>query len=233
MRWLSNSHGVVGNFWWWTASWQRGQSRGLGFCSYRPLFIPRCQNLYGSQLVNPSRSFPFCLQASLLRPGQCLSHGRSTVPQLLKEREADPGHKQSAHRGSWRAWRGWPRAPLEGTQQRPGEANGPAPALQPQLDHRPCLHRKDFLKALSERPKRRKDLLFWSRVRIITILGLKFFRNQFGFKRKRYCVYVSLHTNVVNSLNRQAQCNGWHDDREEKCALRNVFSLFFFSSSSV
>lgn len=48
---------LLGNFWWWMASWQHGLSRGLGFCSYRPLFIPRCQSLYGNQLVNPSSPF--------------------------------------------------------------------------------------------------------------------------------------------------------------------------------
>lgn len=81
---------LLGNFWWWTASWQHGLSRGLGFCSYRPLFIPRCQSLYGNQLVNPSRSFlpllppslppRFRSVSSLTVWGQFSSYWRKTKP---------------------------------------------------------------------------------------------------------------------------------------------------------
>lgn len=68
---------LLGNLGWWMASWQHGLSRGLGFCSYRPLFIPRCQSLYRNQLINPASPFlplfpPFLPpQSSLLSLSWC------------------------------------------------------------------------------------------------------------------------------------------------------------------
>lgn len=88
---------LLGNFWWWMASWQHGRSRGLGFCSYRPLFIPRCQSLHGNQLVHPSSPFlplsPPSLspQSSLLSLSWCKDGLPTTERNLLTQAKNQVG----------------------------------------------------------------------------------------------------------------------------------------------
>lgn len=89
------------------ASWQHGLSRGLGFCSYRPLFIPRRQSLYRNQLINPSSPFlplfpPFLPpQSSLLSLSWC----KGSLPTIEGE-PSWPGQKPSENRGQLLSWRG-------------------------------------------------------------------------------------------------------------------------------
>lgn len=100
MRWFSNSCGVTKEFWWWMASWQHGPSEGLGFSSCSLLFIPRCQSLYGNQLLNPSGPFlPLFLQPFLLGPDHCLS-------QTQWENQAESGQEPSEDRNQLLAWKG-------------------------------------------------------------------------------------------------------------------------------
>lgn len=156
---------LLGNFRWWMASWQHGLRRGLGFCSYRLLFIPRCQSLYRNQLINPSGLFlplfppPLPPQSSWLSLSWCkgglpTTEGKWSRPRPETEWEqgSAAGLERLAVGARARTRRSrWPRSGLH-----PGCLQVPAASSQP--DHRPHLNRIDFLKAMSIRTKRRECL---------------------------------------------------------------------------
>lgn len=144
---------LLGNFGWWMASWQHGLSGGLGFCSYRPLFIPRCQSLYRNQLINPASPFlslfpPFLPpQSSLLSLSWCEGSLPSFGGKLSWSRS------ETENRGQPLSQRGWLWVSQKRSQHSPGSRPvchpgcSQAPAPLSQLDHRLCLNRKDFLKS--------------------------------------------------------------------------------------
>lgn len=233
---------LLGNFWWWMASWQHGLSRGLGFCSYRPLFIPRCQSLYGNQLVNPSSPFlplfPPSLspQSSLLSLSWCKGSLPTTEGELSWPRSETGGLARLAVGEEVSA------APLEALSA--ALAMYRFQLFCPSWITGPTWIGRTFKKPCQVRERGEKIYLLWLRVGITVILGLKFFRNQFSYlasplviKRKTsvcVCVYVCvLLVNVVNLMDCQIPCNGWCDDQEEKCVLLNFFHIFFLTVSVV
>lgn len=140
-----------------------------------------------SSLILQAPSFPFFLhslppQSNLPSCSWCEGNF-----QLREKHYTDPCWKLQENRVS--CWPGEAGSGCHGRGVSVVPDHGPVshlcslqtPALPSHLDHRPCLNQKDFLKALSSRTKRRKDLFPWLRAGITVILGLNFFITHFGY----------------------------------------------------